>query len=141
MCGAKSRVLDNADGRSCRQEIHTTGRALCHLRLPSTGKFAVVAQVEMRDEMDQDRARSLQLTVGNKALLLTFPTVVRHKRRPLASPNLFKRFEVRPSAAYFMPGDTVKLQVWNPLGVKTRMLLLWGAKPAAEGLELLQLTF
>ena len=32
-------------------------------------------------------------------------------------------------------------QVWNPLGVKTRMLLLWGAKPAAEGLELLQLTF
>ncbi|CAK8986322.1 unnamed protein product [Durusdinium trenchii] len=119
---AKSRVLDNADGRSCRQEIHTTGRALCHLRLPSTGKFAVVAQVEMRDEMDQDHTVSSCTFLGRAA--------EDWRRRPLASPNLFKRFEVRPSAAYFMPGDTVKLQVWNPLGVKTRMLLLWGAKPA-----------
>lgn len=36
------------------------------------------------------------------------------RRRPLPSPNLLKRFEVRPMARYYVPGDTVKLEAGTP---------------------------
>lgn len=112
------------------------------------------------------------------------------RQSPLSSPNIFKRFEAwnkrfrlhgadctfiksvdvcgsyvtqaRPTAAYYVPGDVMKLQaqklslrgnclvrdmdclascngifpsakVWNPLPLPTRMLVVWGDRPAVGG--------
>ena len=129
---------------------------------------------------------------GSRQMLDEFSTDFSLCRRqsPLSSPNIFKRFEAwnkrfrlhgadctfiksvdvcgsyltqaRPTAAYYVPGDVMKLQaqklslrgnclvrgmdclascngifpsakVWNPLPLPTRMLVVWGDRPAVGG--------
>ncbi|CAL1158615.1 unnamed protein product, partial [Cladocopium goreaui] len=115
------------DSRICEPAFSPKFPGLCYFRLPRMGRFAVVAKVKLQDPKLEDHVVSTCAFLGR--------TTMQWRQSPLNSPNIFKRFEVQPSAASYFPGDAVKLQVWNPLAVRTRMLVIWGDRPAVTELQ------
>eukprot|EP00434_Breviolum_minutum_P002218 symbB.v1.2.001952.t1/scaffold55.1/size374282/34 len=119
---AKEKAQDTAilapdilvDHRSCKTSLDPKSSALCYFRLPKAGRFAMVAKVKLQDGALEDHTVSSCTFLGRTAKEW--------------------RFEARPTAAYYVPGDVMKLQVWNPLPLPTRMLVVWGDRPAVREL-------
>ena len=114
------------DERVCRGGISLHSPAVCQFRMPQVDKYVLVAQIDVRGKA------GMQLIYG-----CTFvgQTKKDWSRRPVASPNIFERFEVKPSKPAYEIGETIHLEVWNPLAVKSRLLILWGDQPAVLNVE------
>ncbi|CAE7212115.1 Snapc3, partial [Symbiodinium sp. CCMP2592] len=112
--------------RVCRQQISLTSPAVCQFRMPAAEKYVLVAKIDVRGEA------GMELIYG-----CTFigQTSRDWRRRPVGSPNVFDRFEVKTEKPSYEIGETIQLEVWNPLGVKSRLLIFWGEQPAVVDVE------
>ncbi|CAE7229083.1 Snapc3, partial [Symbiodinium natans] len=114
------------DERVCRHGISLHSPAVCQFRMPRADKYVLVAKIDVRGEA------GMELIYG-----CTFvgQTSRDWRRQPVGSPNIFDRFEVKPSKPAYEIGETVHLEVWNPLAVKSRLLIIWGDQPAVLDVE------
>ncbi|CAE8724290.1 unnamed protein product [Polarella glacialis] len=116
---SRGRLGPPASHRPCQRSLSLGAEARCSFRLPEEGRYALIAQVALRHG-SEERFQVGCTVLGRSAKLW--------RQSPLGTPAPFERFEVRPMSSLYEIGDTVSLEVWNPLAVPARLVAIWGDK-------------